>query len=626
MGLQDAMRLKNEGRLVEARAELVRHLRAAPGDADAAHFLGMIASQQGNWPDARKWMQRSVELAPRNAMFRINLGAVFGNLRQPREAIEQLKVGISLPGGDRPELHNNIGVAHERLGELRQAAECFKRALALKPDYVDAYVHLGNVCRKASRHDEAVDSYEKALRLQPRSVKVLDGLGASYSELGDTAAAVRCFRRLVELEPHSPGHRSAMLYELHYDPAVDPRTLYQEHRKWDELHVKDSFRNRRHPNDRNPARKLRVGYVSPDFKEHTPPRFMTGAFVHHDPDQFELYVYSDVDKPDEITAFLRGRAEQWRDVLGMSDEQVDDQVARDQIDILVDVRGHAANNRMTLFARKPAPVQATMVAYFNTTGLSTIDYRITDAVQDPPGETDALHAEKLVRLGGGCWCYWPDADSPPVADPPMLANEYVTFGTLNKLVKVSQPCARAWAAVLDAVPNSMLLVTAAGAERQSEARNGILRRLSAAGLDPSRVLLGGKVGSRGDYLRRHGEIDVALDTYPFNGITTTCDALWMGVPTVTWSGRTSVSRSTRSILTSAGLAHLAADTPEEFVRIAASLARNPAALREQRLGMRQALASTPLLDHRRFTRSLESAYRRMWEAWATDAPKAALDA
>jgi predicted O-linked N-acetylglucosamine transferase (SPINDLY family) len=322
----------------------------------------------------------------------------------------------------------------------------------------------------------------------------------------------------------------------------------------------------------------------------------------------------------------RGNVEHWRDVVGVSDEKVDDLIAQDQIDILVDVRGHAAGNRMTLFARKPAPVQATMVAYFDTTGLSTIDYRITDAVQDPPGEADALHAEKLVRMRQGCWCYWPDADAPEVVDPPMLSNGYVTFGTLNKLVKVSEPCARAWAAVLEAVPNSMLLLTAAGAERQSAGRQSILKRLAGYGIAPERVLLGGKVGSRADYLRRYGEIDVALDTYPFNGITTTCDALWMGVPTVTWSGQTSVSRATRSILTSAGLGHLAAETPQEFVRIASSHAKDPRALGEQRRTMRQRLASTPLLDHAAFTRSLEAAYRRMWETWATNQTRVALGA
>jgi predicted O-linked N-acetylglucosamine transferase (SPINDLY family) len=625
MGLQEALRLKNEGRLGEARAAIERHLRAAPGDADATHLLGMIAFQQGDLHAAHQWMLRSTELSPRQAMFRINLAAVLGNLQRPREAIEQLQVGVSLPGGDRAELHNNIGVAHERLGELRQAAESFRRALALKPDYAEAYAHLGNTLRKASRHDEAAQSYQKALRLQPRSAKVLDALAGCHAELGDAAAAIRCYRGVVELEPHSPGHRSAMLYTLHYDPDLDAKALYEEHRKWDVFHVKESFRNRAHPNDRDPARKLRIGYVSPDFREHTPPRFMSGAFAHHDPGRFELYCYSDVEKPDEVTAFLRGKVEVWRDVLGMSDERVDELIAEDRIDILVDVRGHAANNRMTLFARKPAPVQATMVAYFNTTGLRTIDYRMTDAVQDPPGETDALHAEKLVRLKGGCWCYWPDTDSPPVVDPPMLANGYLTFGTLNKLVKVSEPCARAWAAVLEAVPNSRLLVTAAGAERQSVARNGILRRLASAGIDPTRIVLAGKVGSRGDYLRRYGGIDIALDTYPFNGITTTCDGLWMGVPTVTWSGRTIVSRSTRSILVSAGLGHLAANTMEEFVRIAVSLANNPQALRDQRRGMRQGLLSTALLDHERFTRSLESAYRRMWETWATNGTRVGFD-
>jgi predicted O-linked N-acetylglucosamine transferase (SPINDLY family) len=623
--LQYAVRLRNDGRLSEARTTLERHLRRTPGDADAAHFLGMIASQQGDLQGARKWMLRSTELAPRNPIFRINLAAVLGNLKKPHEALEQLKVGVSLPGGDRPELHNNIGVAHERLGELKQAAEALKRAIALKPDYAEAYAHLGNVCRKASRFDEAARSYERALGLNPDSAGVLEALAACHAELGDAAASLRCYRRLVELDPRHAGHRSAMLYTLHYDPAVSAESLYEEHRRWDALHGNESAKARRHPNDRSTTRRLKVGYISPDFKEHTPPRFITGAFAHHDPDNFELFVYSDVDKPDEVTAFLRGTVENWRDVLGMGDEKVDELIARDGIDILVDVRGHAASNRMTLFARKPAPVQATMIAYFNTTGLSTIDYRITDAVQDPPGHSDSLHAEKLVRLGGGCWCYWPDPDAPDVAEAPALTNGHVTFGTLNKLVKVSEPCARAWASLLEAVPGSRLLLTAAGAERQSEARTSILRRLAAAGLDPTRVQLVGKVGSRADYLRRYGEIDVALDTYPFNGITTTCDALWMGVPTVTWSGHTGVSRSTRSILTSAGLAHLAADTPGEFVRAAASLAADPQALGQLRRTMRQRLLAAPLLDHRRFARGLESAYLRMWRAWATGGASQPLD-
>jgi protein O-GlcNAc transferase len=465
MSLHHAMWLKAEGRRKEARAAVRRHLSLAPNDADAAHLLGMIASEEGDLNDAVRWMIRSTELSPRNPIFRINLAAILGNLGRAREAIEQLNIGISLPGGNRPELHNNVGVAHERLGELRLAAEAFQHAIALRPDYAEAHAHLGNALRKAGRFDEAASSYENALRLGLRSAKVFDALGGCYTELGDAPGAIRCYRAATEAEPENPGECSALLYTLHYDPGLSAAALYEEHRRWDARFVRDSYKDRKYGNDRDPGRRLRVGYISPDFKEHTPPRFITGAFVHHDPEQFELYCYSDVDKPDEVTAFLRGNVEHWRDVVGMADEKVDELIVADGIDILVDVRGHAANNRMTLFARKPAPVQVTMVAYFNTTGLRTMDYRITDAVQDPPGECDPLHSEKLVRLPGGCWCYWPDADSPPVADPPALANGYVTFGTLNKLVKVSAPCAHAWAAVLDAVPNSMLLLTAAGVER-----------------------------------------------------------------------------------------------------------------------------------------------------------------
>jgi tetratricopeptide (TPR) repeat protein len=244
---------------------------ASPTDADAAHLLGMIAYQQRDLHGAHRWMLRSTELAPHKAMFRINLAAVLGDLGRPREAIAQLKVAASLPGGDRPELHNNIGVAHERLGELPEAAEAFKRAIAQNPNYVDAHVHLGNAFRKGARYDDAARSYERALRLNPASPKVWEALGVCHAELGDAAPALRCMRRAVELDPNDPGHRSATLYTLHYDPQADPQALFREHLRWGELHVNASAAKRTYQNDRSPTRKLRIGYVSPTSR-NTPRR------------------------------------------------------------------------------------------------------------------------------------------------------------------------------------------------------------------------------------------------------------------------------------------------------------------------------------------------------------------
>ena len=313
-----------------------------------------------------------------------------------------------------------------------------------------------------------------------------------------------------------------------------------------------------------------------------------------------------------------------------------------RIDILVDLRGHAAANRLTLFARKPAPVQVNMVGYFNTTGLATMDYRITDEHQNPPGMTEKYHTEQLVRLPHSCWCYTADDDAPDVVEPPALKNGYVTFGSLNKIVKVSEPCAKLWARVMEAVPGSRLLLSVAESpsaecnvaqppsavfDRRSKSTDGfppdggtqpraaVPQQLSQMGLPVDRVDILGKTATSREYLERFNQIDIALDTFPFNGITTTCDGLWQGVPCVSLAGGTSVSRAGRSILRAANLPELATDTPEAFVRAAVDLAGDRDRLRALRLSMRERLRASPLMDHRGFARNLESAYRQMWRSW-----------
>jgi len=298
---------------------------------------------------------------------------------------------------------------------------------------------------------------------------------------------------------------------------------------------------------------------------------------------------------------------------GMEDTALAEMIRQDNIDILVDLRGHAAANRLAMFCRKPAPIQANMVGYFNTTGLATMDYRITDEHMDPVGQTEQYHTESLVRLPASCWCYTADDEAPDVSEAPALKNGYVTFGSLNKIIKVSEPCARLWASVLEAVPNSRLLLSVAAADA-----GGVVRkRLESYGLPSDRLVIVDKTRSRRDYLNRFAEIDIALDTWPFNGITTTCDGLWMGVPCVSMTGQTSVSRAGKSILHAAGLGELAAGSPEAFVRAATGLACDPERLRELRRSMRDRLAASTLMDHRGFARKLESAYRQMWRAWCS---------
>jgi predicted O-linked N-acetylglucosamine transferase (SPINDLY family) len=333
--------------------------------------------------------------------------------------------------------------------------------------------------------------------------------------------------------------------------------------------------------------------------------------AHHDRSQFTAICYSDVDRPDAVTRRLREAAGGWRDVVGIPHEAVADLVRRDGIDILVDLAGHMPRNRLLLFARKPAPVQVTYLGYPDTTGLATMDYKITDDLHDPPGATDRYYTERLIRIPGGCWCYRPNEDSPDVVVPPCLEAGRVTFAALNRLVKATPKVMRLWAQILKAVPGSRLIASAGSHDRVDASVQELFER---NGITKDRVVLDGRK-RHAQYLARFNEADIALDTFPYSGQTTTCDASWMGVPTVTLAGRTHVSRGGVSLLTSVGLRECIADTPQAYVDTAVRLATDPGHLREMRATLRERMRRSLLCDGLAQARKLEQAYRFAWQQW-----------
>ena len=605
-----AVELQRQGKWREAEALCRRGLRERPDDDRLLHQLGGISLRLGRVDEALDLLRRSVLIAPADPMHRVDLAAVLGTAGRPAEALEHLQVALLLKP-DVPELHNNLGATLQGLGRLQEAIDAFRSALALRAQYPEAQYNLGNALRKSGRVRESAASFEHALALRPDYLKASQGLADMAGEMGDVERTLGALRSLCTRVPRLAAARSALLYSIHYCPRFNADALAHEHREWGRLFC-DPIRERipPHANDHTPERKLRVGYVSPDLREHTVTKFVTAPIQYHDPEQFEVFCYSDTEKSDHVTERIRGMAAGWRDTRKLRDLQLDELIRRDRIDILVDLRGHAADNRLTLFARKPAPVQINMVGYFNTTGLSAMDYRLTDGHMDPRGQTEHLNTEKLVRIDPSCWCYTPEPGAPDGSEPPFLKNGYITFGSLNRIVKVSEPCASLWAQVLEAVPNSRLLLSVAG-----DAAPLVRERLGSMGLPVGRVDILDKAGGSKQYLERFGRIDIALDTFPFNGITTTCDGLWMGVPCVTLAGETSVSRAGKSILHAANLPELCADTPEQFVRIASELGGDPERLQRQRLTKRDRLLASPLMDHRGFANKLQVAYRRMWQEW-----------
>ncbi|MGA2497946.1 MAG: tetratricopeptide repeat protein [Tepidisphaeraceae bacterium] len=509
--------------------------------------------------------------------------------------------------------HCNLGSALKSQGDVDGAIACFQRALALEPDAAEAHNNLGNACQQTGRLDEAVECYQQAIALRPDYAEAHCNLGGARGDQGQHDEAIACYREALRLKPESARIHSNLVYALHFHPASDRHSLYQEHRRWNDTHAAPLARlHRPHANDRSPDRPLRVGYVSPDFLEHPVGRFLRPLLAAHDRDQFRIFCYASQARHDSLTDRLRGHADVWRDVLALGDEQLAALIRDDAIDVLVDVTMHMAGSRLPVFARRPAPVQVTYLAYCATTGLGAIDYRLSTAALDPAGYADCC-SEQTILLPDTYWCYEPHGVAPAVGEPPAGRRGQITFGCLNNFCKVTEPALETWSRLLASVGGSRLLLHS----HPGGHRRRVADFLAARGIAPSRLTFAGFV-PLSQYIEQYREIDIGLDPFPYGGGTTTCDALWMGVPVVSLAGSMPVSRSGLHLLSQVGLADLAAATPRQYVAAAAGLAADLPRLRSLRASLRQRLGQSPLMDAPRFARGIEAAYRIMWHRRCAD--------
>ncbi|MGA2442601.1 MAG: hypothetical protein ABSH08_16730, partial [Tepidisphaeraceae bacterium] len=406
---------------------------------------------------------------------------------------------------------------------------------------------------------------------------------------------------------------SNLIYTLHFHPGYDARMIHEELRRWNQQHAEPLKKFiQPHTNNRDPDRRLRIGYLSPDFREHVVGQNLLPMLRQHDHGQVEIFCYANVLRPDARTDELRRHADVWRSIAGLSDSQAADLIRQDWIDILVDLALHTASNRLMLFAHKPAPVQATFAGYPGSTGLDTIDYRLTDPYLDPPGLNDQFYSETSIRLPDSFWCYDPLVTELSVNSLPAQTDGHVTFGCLNKFCKVNEQVLRLWAQILKTVDRSRLMMLCPeGSHRQP-----LLDMLQREGINPDRVELIAH-RPRLQYLELYHRIDVGLDTFPYNGHTTSLDSFWMGVPVITLVGQPVVGRAGLSQLTNLGLTELIAQTPEQYVRIAAELAGDLPRMAELRRTLRPRMQASPLMDAPRFARNIEAAYRQMWRNWCS---------
>jgi predicted O-linked N-acetylglucosamine transferase (SPINDLY family) len=635
------------GRLDDAEAIYRAVLLEMPAQPDALHLLGVLSHQRGRDAEAADLIGRAIAIEAGVADFHNNLGVSLAALRRLSEAEAAFRQALRLQPGfaaalcnlgdvlarqgridealychhralaaepDNAEFHYNLGVTLKEKGDADGAAAAYERAIARRPGYGAAHNNLGVVRFEQGRYAEADACYEQALALEPNNAQAHYNRGKLRHVEGRYADEAACYRRALAIDPLYAAAHDNLLMAMNYDPALSLADLAAAHRAYGQRH--DRPTTAPHGHSRVPERRLRVGYVSADLGRHPVGYFVQAAWAHRDRAQFEVHVYDCGHHGGDFTAQLRATADAWHPVKFMDDDALAALIRAHGIDILVDLAGHTGGNRLTMFARKPAPVQVTWIGYFFSTGLKAMDYALMDEASVPPGAETAF-TETVVRLPGGRFCYTPPDYAPAPAPAPLLRNGYPTFGSFNNIAKLAPPVVALWTRILRAVPDARLVLKWSTLALESERRR-VSGMFAAAGIDPARLDLRG-FSPHAAMLAEYADIDVALDPFPFSGGLTSCEALWMGVPVLTLPGERPVSRQTLALLSAAGLHDLVAASPDDYVTRARELVRNPDRLALRRREIRPRLAASPLLDHPGFARRLEEAYRAMWRRWCAAA-------
>jgi len=575
--LRRARLLRGEGRIDDAIEETRRVAAEVPESAETHHLLGNLLKQRGSYEEAARSLGTAARLNPRQAAVWLNLG-----------------------------------VACLEMSKLGRAEECFRQALALEPLRPEARNILGHTLLLRGRCTDAARELKRALELRPGYAAAHDNLARVLKAQGRAAEALGYHAAALHSEPQASTH-SNFLYTLNLIPGLDPEEVAAEHRRWASRNLGAGGGAGGHPaHDFSPGRRLRVGYVSPDLVRHAVSYFFEPVLARHDAAEVEVFCYSDAPATDAVTGRLQGMSCNWRDSSRLTDDELDARIRLDRIDILVDLAGHTARNRLLVFGRRAAPVQVTWLGYPNTTGVGAIDYRLTEGVCDPPGMTERWHAEKLFRLPRAFSCYRPAGDSPEVGPLPALESGRITFGCFNNLAKVNRATLGRWAAILDALPQSRLLLRSRGL-LDPDTASSVRDQFALLGISGERIECNGEELSVARHLAQYHRVDIALDTDPYNGTTTTCEALWMGVPVVTLAGRTHASRVGASLLSQLGLSEGIAQGEPGYVAAALNLASNLGRLAGLRRELRDRMRSSPICDEAGFVRELEAAFRRMWK-------------
>jgi predicted O-linked N-acetylglucosamine transferase (SPINDLY family) len=601
------------GRFEQSIASYRRVLELSPGSAVAHNNLAVVFEAMGRREEAAACYRRALEIDPDYAEAWSNFGGTLTAQGRVPEAIDCFRRAIDL----NPAIaaaHNNLGNLLQAQGRLDDAVLSYRRALALAHDFAAAHNNLGLTLRELARLDAAELSHRRALEIDPGFAEAHANLAGDLLDQGRLDEAISSCRRATELKPQTPQFLDSLLAALSYHPAAAPASLAAAHEEYQRCHAAPLANAwRPHANSRDGSRKLRLGFVSPDFARHPVGYFLLRALENLDRAQCDTVCYSDRVVGDELTATFQSLPGVWRESRALSDDELAAQIRNDQIDILFDLAGHTANNRLLVFARKPAPVAITWIGYEGTTGLKAIDYLLADR-HLVPVESEPYYAEQVLRMPDSYVCFTP-FKSPPVSPLPALSARRVAFGCFNTPAKINGRVIAVWSHILQRVPDARLILKYRGLDIPS-VRSRLAGQFATEGVSVDRVELVG-ASPYEEYLRAYDCIDIALDPFPFGGGATTCETLWMGVPVVTWPGQPFASRHGLSYLSSLGLTETIARDGEEYVQIAVDLAQDLPRLAKLRAELRERMAASPLCDGKRFAANLMALLRNVWRDWCS---------
>jgi predicted O-linked N-acetylglucosamine transferase (SPINDLY family) len=640
----EAHRQFQTGDLEAARTSFMRIVELDPLHAQAHYMLSVIAMQQGDAESAIGLAQKAIALEPADADFHSGLADAYASRGRLPEAIRAYQEAIRLKP-DLPERRlalaatliragrlNEAVAVHEagrtaglpdarayfdlgdallRCRHLYEAEQALQQAAAMAPESAGIQFYLAIARREQDRLVDAEAAARSAVAVAPDMPQGWFALGSVLTGQAKPVEAVEYYRKAISLMPDYEAAWDGLLFSMNYSDHWSPREIYAAHVEWgrrfprvEPMRVASSHRAAGH--------RVRVGYLSADYRQHPVSHFIEPVLRHHDRDRFEVFCYHTDPREDSVTRRLKRWGDNWRSLGSASDPDLERVLREDGLDILVELSGHSDGHRLGVLARRVAPVQVTYLGYPNTTGLPAIDYRLTDARADPPGESDELHVEKLVRLPKTFLCYAPPEAGESCRTAPFRRNGYVTFASFNNFRKISPTCIALWGRVLSSVPGSKLLLKTFGLQDPA-LRASLLKRLEMAGVGADRVSIAEPLRSLRDHMQAYDEVDIALDTFPYHGTTTTLDALWMGVPVITLAGDRHASRVGVSILSALGLTECLVRTPDQYLAVVHELAADAGKLEQYRTALRERLAGSPLSDGRDFTAKLEDAYLEMWK-------------